>query len=157
MGAFPTCFQVQYFPTPETWSGTPSLCGTLGTQPACTPSLPDPKPAHLAPHQRWGKAPQCLWQLLLPRHSKMGALLWLSEGVEAATQCGGVSCAVQPACTFSCFVLKYPLVSFFTSHSLYPKLCISPSNGAVFLIAGRVLLLDSSLLLMHCVALQKAR
>lgn len=65
-------------------------------------------------------------------------------------------CAVQLACAFSCFVLKYPLVSFFTSYSLYPKLCISPLNGVIFLIAGRALLLDTSLLLVHCMALQRA-
>lgn len=61
--------------------------------------------------------------------------------------CAVLCCAVQPACAFSCFVLKYPLVSFFTSYSLYPKLCISPLDGVTFLIAGRALLLDASLLL----------
>lgn len=84
------------------------------------------------------------------------ALLWSSEGSEVATEHGGGSCAVQPACAFSCSALKYPLVSFLTSYSLYPKLCISPLNGVIFLIAGRALLLDTSLLLVHCVVLQRA-
>lgn len=86
-----------------------------------------------------------------------GALLQLLEGVAAAASGGGASCALQPACTFSCFVLKYPLVSFFTSYSLYPKLCISPLNGVIFLIAGRILLLDTSLLLVRSVALRRVR
>lgn len=45
--------------------------GTPGTLPrAANPNLhvlPAPKPACLAPNQRWGKPLQCLRQLLLPR------------------------------------------------------------------------------------------
>lgn len=140
---------------PETWVQG-GLCRTMGALPhAANPSLLSPKPAHLAPNQGRGKPPQCLQQLLLPGSLRVRLLLWFSEGSEVAAQCGGVSSALlysalQPACAFSCFVLKYPLVSFFTSYSLYPKLCISPLNGVIFLIAGRALLLDMSLLLVLC-------
>lgn len=152
-GTLPTCSQLQ-MAVPETWVQG-GLCRTLGALPhAANLSLPSPKSAHLAPNQGWGKPPQCLQQLLLPGNVRVRLLLRFSEGSEAATQCGGVSCAVlccavQPACAFSCFILKYPLVSFFTSYSLYPKLCISPLNGVIFLIAGRALLLDTTLLLVH--------
>lgn len=42
------------------------LCQRHRFQPACTPSLPAPKPARLAPNQRQGKPLLCLqWLLLL--------------------------------------------------------------------------------------------
>lgn len=139
------------------------LCPALQT-PSCLHSQrPGPKTCLFGPKPKVGQTSVVSSAAAAPENSKTsreavrsGALLLLSEGVGAATQHGGASRAAQPACTFSCFVLKYPLVSFFTSYSLYPKLCISPLNGVIFLIAGRVLLLDASLLLMRCVALRRA-
>lgn len=135
--------------------------GTPGTLPRAAypnlPVLPAPKPVCLAPNQRWANLCSVSGSCCSQEEVRPGALLQLSEGVAAAASGRGASCALQPACTFSCFVLKYPLVSFFTSYRLYPKLCISPLNGVIFLIAGRILLLDTSLLLVRSVALQRAR
>jgi len=152
--AFPTRSQVRTA-VPETWArgGTH---GTLLQTPACLQSRPQNLPVW--PQTKGGANLHCVWGSCCSQEgARSGAFFWLSEGVEAAAQHRGASRAMQPACTFSWFVLKYPLVSFFTSYSLYPKLCISPLNGVIFLIAGRVLLLDTSLLLMRCVALRRAQ
>lgn len=136
-----------------------ALWDTGSSAPCCKSQPPIPKTCPFGPKPSMGKPPQCLQQLLLT--GSVGVRLcfgplrgqkWPLSMGEGAVLC----CAVQPACAFSCSALKYPLVSFLTSYSLYPKLCISPLNGVIFLIAGRALLLDTSLLLVHCVVLQRA-
>lgn len=98
------------------------LCRTLGALPhAANPSLPSPKPAHLAPNQRGGKPPQCLQQLLLPGRVRVRLLLWFPVGSEAAAQRGGVSCAVLCCAASLCLqlCLKIPTgVIFYILQSL---------------------------------------
>lgn len=155
VGPFPTCSMQMAFLRPGCRMG---LLGSVGHQELCPVlQIPASKPAHLA--QTKGRANLCsVFGAAAPqRWWDWGFCPGSLEAVRVAAQCGVASRAMQPACTFSCFVLKYPLVSFFTSYSLYPKLCIPPLHGVIFLIAGRVLLLDTSLLLMRCVALRRAR
>lgn len=135
----------------DSWAlwGTRSSAQCCKSQPPNLPFWPKPKVGQTSAVSLAAAAPQRWWD--------WGFCPGSLEAVSVAAQCGVASRAMQPACTFSCFVLKYPLVSFFTSYSLYPKLCIPPLHGVIFLIAGRVLLLDTSLLLMRCVALRRAR
>lgn len=164
VGVFPTCSQVR-IAIPETWvqGGTPGLCGTLGILPHSAhpslPALPASRCQNLPvwPQTKGGANLRGVFSSCCSQEVARSGLCSGSLRRWKRPQRGGASRAVQPACTFSCFVLKYPLVSFFTSYSLYPKLCISPLNGVIFLIAGRVLLLDTSLLLVRCAALRRAR
>lgn len=104
----------------DTWAlrDTRNSTPQCTSQPACTPSLPVPKPACLAPNQRWSKPPRCLRQLLLPRGGEVGALLWLSEEVEATAARGSEPCCAA-SLYLQLFCLKIPTgVIFYILQSL---------------------------------------
>lgn len=102
--------------------GQPGALPRAANPSAGTHSLPAPNPACLAPNQRWGKPPQCLWQLLLLRTAKpleMGGFAPALRGGGSSRPAWGSKPCRAASLYLQLFCLKIPAgVIFYILQSL---------------------------------------